>query len=117
MLAMQSLPSGTVTFVFTDIEGSTELLKQLGSGYGRVLATHRRIVRETFQAANGIEIDTGRRRPRRAVLRSRRADPRAGRSCAESEGDLAQRALTSRCLRAADDLYHVRQADVLHAAG
>lgn len=55
---MQSLPSGTVTFVFTDIEGSTELLKQLGSGYGRVLATHRRIVRETFQAANGIEIDT-----------------------------------------------------------
>ena len=55
---MQALPSGTVTFVFTDIEGSTELLKQLGNGYGDVLAAHRRIVRETFAAANGIEIDT-----------------------------------------------------------
>ncbi|MBA3382044.1 MAG: adenylate/guanylate cyclase domain-containing protein [Actinobacteria bacterium] len=55
---MQALPSGTVTLVFTDIEGSTALLKRLGSGYGEVLAAHRRIVRETFQAANGIEIDT-----------------------------------------------------------
>ncbi|MDQ3121281.1 MAG: adenylate/guanylate cyclase domain-containing protein, partial [Actinomycetota bacterium] len=55
---MQALPSGTVTFVFTDIEGSTELLKQLGSSYGDILASHRRIVRETFVAANGIEIDT-----------------------------------------------------------
>jgi len=55
---MQALPSGTVTFVFTDIEGSTELLKQLGNGYGDVLAVHRRIVRETFVAADGIEIDT-----------------------------------------------------------
>ena len=55
---MKALPSGTVTFVFTDIEGSTELLKQLGSGYGEVLAAHRRLVRETFAAANGIEIDT-----------------------------------------------------------
>ena len=55
---MQALPSGTVTFVFTDIEGSTALLKQLGSDYGNVLAAHRQIVRETFVAANGIEIDT-----------------------------------------------------------
>ena len=55
---MQALPSGTVTFVFTDIEGSTELLKQLGSSYAGALADHRRIVRETFVAANGIEIDT-----------------------------------------------------------
>ena len=44
--------------MFTDIERSTELLKQLGSGYGAVLAAHRRIVRETFAAANGVEIDT-----------------------------------------------------------
>ncbi|CAN5377133.1 hypothetical protein BH20ACT13_BH20ACT13_00650 [soil metagenome] len=57
---MQALPSGTVTFVFTDIEGSTELLKQLGNGYGDVLAVHRRIIRETFVAADGIEIDTQR---------------------------------------------------------
>jgi class 3 adenylate cyclase len=55
---MNSLPSGTVTFAFTDIEGSTELLKQLGEGYGQVLAEHRRIVRETFAATNGVEIDT-----------------------------------------------------------
>jgi class 3 adenylate cyclase len=54
---VSALPSGTVTFVFTDIEGSTGLLKQLGEGYGEVLAEHRRIVRMTFAAANGIEID------------------------------------------------------------
>ncbi|MBA3375665.1 MAG: adenylate/guanylate cyclase domain-containing protein [Actinobacteria bacterium] len=55
---MRALPSGTVTFVFTDIEGSTALLKRLGGGYGEVLAAHRRIVRETFERADGIEIDT-----------------------------------------------------------
>lgn len=54
---MQGLPSGTVTFVFTDIEGSTELLKSLGERYGEVLGQHRRIVRETFATANGVEID------------------------------------------------------------
>jgi class 3 adenylate cyclase len=53
-----ALPSGTVTFVFTDIEGSTGLLKRLGEDYGGVLTDHRRIVRETFAAANGVEIDT-----------------------------------------------------------
>jgi class 3 adenylate cyclase len=52
------LPRGTVTFVFTDIEGSTALLKQLGEAYGEVLAAHRRIVRELFTGADGIEIDT-----------------------------------------------------------
>ena len=55
---MQGLPTGTVTFVFTDIEGSTELLKSLGERYGEVLGQHRRIVRETFATANGVEIDT-----------------------------------------------------------
>ena len=54
---MPALPSGTVTFVFTDIEGSTELLKNLGERYGEVLGQHRRIVRETFATANGVEID------------------------------------------------------------
>jgi class 3 adenylate cyclase len=52
------LPGGTVTFAFTDIEESTELLKRLGDDYARVLATHRRIVRETFGGRDGIEIDT-----------------------------------------------------------
>jgi class 3 adenylate cyclase len=55
---MPPLPAGTVTFVFTDMEGSTALLKQLGERYGDVLAQHRRIVRETFGAAGGSEIDT-----------------------------------------------------------
>jgi class 3 adenylate cyclase len=53
-----ALPSGTVTFVFTDIEGSTALLKQLGDRYGGVLSQHRRLVRETFGTAGGTEIDT-----------------------------------------------------------
>lgn len=54
---MPSLPSGTVTFVFTDIEDSTALLRKLGDGYRDVLAEHRRIVREAF-GVNGVEIDT-----------------------------------------------------------
>jgi class 3 adenylate cyclase len=56
---MPNLPSGTVTFLFSDIEGSTSLLKQLGDAqYADLLATHRRIVRETFGLYNGQEIDT-----------------------------------------------------------
>jgi class 3 adenylate cyclase len=55
---MTALPSGTVTFVFSDIEGSTTLLKRLGERYGEVIAEHRRIVRETFGAQGGVEIDT-----------------------------------------------------------
>jgi class 3 adenylate cyclase len=52
------LPGGTVTFVFTDIEGSTELLKRLGDDYRDVLTAHRRIVRDAFKACDGIEMDT-----------------------------------------------------------
>ena len=56
---MAQLPSGTVTFVFSDIEGSTSLLKQMGdTGYAEALATHRRLVRETFAVHNGQEMDT-----------------------------------------------------------
>ena len=55
---MPSLPAGTVTFVFTDIEDSTELLKRLGDGYPEVLSTHRRIIRGAFNTRDGIEIDT-----------------------------------------------------------
>src|SRR6476659_6018178 len=43
---MTELPAGTVTFVFTDLEGSTALVKELGETYGEVLAQHRRIVRD-----------------------------------------------------------------------
>jgi class 3 adenylate cyclase len=52
------LPGGTVTFAFTDIEDSTELLKRLGDDYRDVLTTHRRIVRDAFAARDGVEIDT-----------------------------------------------------------
>jgi class 3 adenylate cyclase len=56
---MSELPGGTVTFAFTDIEGSTRLLQELGDeGYGRVSGDHRRLVRETFGARGGTEIDT-----------------------------------------------------------
>jgi len=56
---MPNLPSGTVTFLFSDIEGSTSLLKQLGDEqYADLLRTHRRIVRETFGLYHGQEIDT-----------------------------------------------------------
>jgi class 3 adenylate cyclase len=56
---MSTLPGGTVTFVFTDIEGSTQLLQELGDeAYGRVSGDHRRLVRETFGARGGTEIDT-----------------------------------------------------------
>ena len=55
---MRDLPRGTVTFLFTDVEGSTRLLKELRDGYGDVLAEHQRILREAFEAAGGQEIDT-----------------------------------------------------------
>ena len=55
---MSGLPSGTVTFVFSDIEGSTTLLKALGDGYGEVLDTHRRLMRTCFDDRGGVEIDT-----------------------------------------------------------
>jgi YVTN family beta-propeller protein len=51
-------PSGTVTFLFTDVEGSTRLLKQLRDGYGDALAQHQGILREAFAAHGGEEVDT-----------------------------------------------------------
>lgn len=55
---MSVLPSGTVTFVFTDIEGSTALLQELGDAYADVARDHRRLVREAFAEQGGTEIDT-----------------------------------------------------------
>jgi predicted ATPase len=53
------LPAGTVTFVFTDIEGSTRLLQELGeAAYSDELAQHRSIIREAFTARGGVEVDT-----------------------------------------------------------
>ena len=55
----RELPTGTVTFVFTDIEGSTKLLQQLGAdAYADELAQHRRTLRESFVRHDGVEVDT-----------------------------------------------------------
>jgi len=55
----RALPSGTVTFLFTDVEGSTKLLHELGeAAYAAALAEHRRILREAFGAHGGLEVDT-----------------------------------------------------------
>ncbi len=55
---MSGLPSGTVTFLFTDIEGSTRLLHELGNAYAEALAEHRRLLREAFARHGGVEVDT-----------------------------------------------------------
>src|SRR3954470_7779131 len=55
---MPELPTGTVTFLFTDIEGSTRLLQELGDGYAEVLAEHRRVLREAWREHDGVEVDT-----------------------------------------------------------
>ena len=58
-VAMTSLPTGTVTFLFTDVEGSTRLLHELGAErYAEALAEHRRVVREACVEQAGAEVDT-----------------------------------------------------------
>lgn len=53
---MALLPTGTVTFLFADIEGSTDLLQQFGSGFAEILETHQRLLRAAF--SDGVEIGT-----------------------------------------------------------
>jgi class 3 adenylate cyclase len=53
------LPTGTVTFVMTDIEGSTRLLQELGNRYPAVLADHHRLLRAAFERAGGVEFGSG----------------------------------------------------------
>ena len=55
---MTELPAGIVTFLFTDIEGSTRLLQELGERYADVLTDHRRLLREAFEQSSGREIGT-----------------------------------------------------------
>src|SRR6476619_248449 len=53
------LPSGTVTFLFTDVEGSTKLLHSLGAEtYAAALAEHREVIRHACAAEGGFEVDT-----------------------------------------------------------
>jgi predicted ATPase/class 3 adenylate cyclase len=56
--AMRDLPLGTVTLLFTDIEGSTRLLDSLGGHYGESLEAHRRLLRDAFTTNSGHEVDT-----------------------------------------------------------
>ena len=59
MTLVRELPTGTVTFLFTDVEGSTKLLHELGpDSYAELLAEHRRVLREAFGRHGGIEVDT-----------------------------------------------------------
>ncbi len=53
-----ALPTGTVTFLFTDIAGSTRLLRQDRQAYGTALSEHRRLLRAAFAACGGREVDT-----------------------------------------------------------
>src|SRR5687768_6645530 len=55
---MAELPSGTVTLLFTDIEGSTRLLERLGDRYLEVLGGHRRLLRAAFARFDGREVGT-----------------------------------------------------------
>ena len=57
-LEADALPSGTVTLLFTDIEGSTLLLRELGGRFGEILREHRRVVRSALAAHGGREVDT-----------------------------------------------------------
>jgi predicted ATPase/class 3 adenylate cyclase len=55
----RELPTGTITFLFTDVEGSTSLLTELGTAaYAAALAEHRRVIREACAANGGVEVDT-----------------------------------------------------------
>ncbi len=54
---MPKLPHGTVTLVFTDVEGSTQLVQRLGDRYAHVLDDHRRLFREAVEGGNGVIVD------------------------------------------------------------
>ena len=56
--APSTLPTGTVTLLFTDVERSTTLLRRLGAEYGEALETHRRLLRDAFARHDGHEVDT-----------------------------------------------------------
>ena len=54
---MSELPGGTVTFLFSDIEGSTRLLERLGDRYQELHRDHRRLLRSELESAGGKEVD------------------------------------------------------------
>ena len=54
---MAALPQGTVTLLFTDVEGSTQLQHRLGDAYQEVVAEHRRLLEQAFAAHDGVVVD------------------------------------------------------------
>jgi predicted ATPase/class 3 adenylate cyclase len=58
MAVMTELPTGTVTFVFTDVEGSTALLERLGDSYGEALFAHQALLRGVWEEHGGVEVST-----------------------------------------------------------
>src|SRR2546430_4018946 len=55
---MRALPTGTVTFLFTDIEGSTRLLQELGDRYAPARDEHAAIIRRAVEEAGGVEVNS-----------------------------------------------------------
>ncbi|MEU4239355.1 adenylate/guanylate cyclase domain-containing protein [Actinoplanes sp. NPDC026619] len=58
MSGRTELPSGLVTFMFTDIEGSTRLARMLGDDYGSILGAHRSVLRAALSNFGGVELFT-----------------------------------------------------------
>src|SRR5260221_3646802 len=56
--SVRDLPAGTITMLFTDIEGSTHLLQQLGDRYAELLTGCRNLLRAAFHTYRGQEVDT-----------------------------------------------------------
>ena len=86
-MARPELPTGTVTFLFTDVEGSTRLLQEHGAGYADLLAEHRRALREAFAQARRRRG----RHPGRRLLRRVRAATDAVAAAAEAREALERR--------------------------
>jgi len=78
---MASLPTGTVTFLFTDIEGSTRLLQDLGDRYASLIADHHRLLCSAFREHGGTEVQDHSGHPclRSSVPTTSRAWQRFGR--------------------------------------
>ena len=80
---MRNLPSGVVTLLFTDIEGSTRLLQELGRDrYVEALRTHRPLLREAFSRHGGVEVEMQGDSFRFAFANARRRRPRRRRRAA-----------------------------------
>ena len=58
VVSTDHLPTGTITFAFTDIEGSTRLLQQLGDAFPKILEDHHRLLRDSFASEGGVEVMT-----------------------------------------------------------